>query len=396
MEQVIMVACDLHDQTMLLKIAQGRGAAQTRTVRNAPAGRRGMIAQLRQQAQAAGGAEVVFAYEASGLGFGLYDELTAAGFRCHVLAPTKISRNPHQRRQKTDAKDAELILDVLRSHVLAGVPLPEVWVPDRATRDDREVVRMRLDLAHKLTAIKAQIKGLLKRNYLTTPEHLGKKWTRAYRAWLQQLSEQEPGELASGGRATLASLLRQLTFHEQEEWRVEEEVRRLAHSPRYLPAVYTLMRISGVGVLTAMVFLTEMGDLARFRNRRQVAAYLGLVPTSHESGQRDDCKGHITRQGPSRVRRLLCQAAWTRIRTDDQERATYERIVARNPKQKKKAVVAGMRRLAIRLWHAGQSPAALPALPEMLKKPRSPASPGKTPGLRGAASRRKTEVPRSG
>ena len=100
-----------------------------------------------------------------------------------------------------------------------------------------------------------------------------------------------------------------------------------------------------------MVFLTELGDLNRFSNRRQLAAYLGLAPASFESGERNDRKGHITRQGPARVRKLLCQAAWARVRTDERTKATYERLVARNPKHKKIAVVACMRRLGIEMWH---------------------------------------------
>ena len=117
----------------------------------------------------------------------------------------------------------------------------------------------------------------------------------------------------------------------------------------------------GVGVLTALVFLTELGDVARFANRRQVASYLGLSPTSNESGEATDRKGHITRQGSSRVRKVLCQATWSRVRNDPEEKVVYERIKAKNPKKKKVAVVAAMRRLAVRMWYrvcAAEAPAA--------------------------------------
>ena len=103
-----------------------------------------------------------------------------------------------------------------------------------------------------------------------------------------------------------------------------------------------------------MVFLTELGDLSRFANRRQLAAYLGLVPRSFESGNASDRKGHITHQGSSRVRKMLCQATWSRVRWDPQEKEAYGRIAAKNPKKKKIAVVASMRRLAVRMWHRGR------------------------------------------
>lgn len=108
-----------------------------------------------------------------------------------------------------------------------------------------------------------------------------------------------------------------------------------------------------------MVFLSEIGDVTRFKNRRQIGAYLGLVPSANETGMTDDRKGHITRQGSARLRKVLCQAAWNRIRSDECEKPFYDRIKAKNPKRKKKAVVAVMRRLGIRMWHA-----ALDALTE--------------------------------
>jgi transposase len=359
MDQPIMVGCDLHDRTMLLRVARGRAAAETVSVKNTPDGRRQMVARLRERAAAAGGVGVIFAYEASGQGFGLYDELAAAGIECHVLAPTKMVRTPHQQRNKTDERDAEQILQLLRGHVLAGNPLPDVWIPDPTTRDDRELVRTRLDAAEKITAVKAQLKGLLKRQRLERPVAAGKGWTQAFRGWLR-LSIGD-ASLPSGTRQTLQSLLRQLDFLEGEVKRLDWQLCELADQPRYAGPLDALVRMQGVGLVTALVFLTEIGDLKRFHNRRQLSAYLGLAPTSRESGACDDRKGHITRQGPPRVRRVLCQAAWTRVREKGSDEAAYRRIVARNPKHKKIAVVATMRRLAVRMWHtAREAPRTTP------------------------------------
>ena len=350
MRQVIMVACDLHMKTMVLKIAEGRNAPEKRVLDNTPAGRLALLAQLRQRAAAAD-AEIVFAYEASSLGFGLYDELSAAGIRCHVLAPSKMVRSSKQKKIKNDNRDAEWILETLRGHVLAGNALPEVWVPDAATRDDRELVRSRVDAAQKLAVTKTQIKGLLKRAYLDLPSGLGKGWTKRLLAWLRGLTGDD-SPLGCGARAGLASLLRQLVFLDQEVRQLDDHLYKLAMTPRYVRQFYALFRLHGVGVVTAMVYLTELGDVTRFRNRRQLGAYLGLVPSSHESGASSDRKGHITRQGPSRVRHVLCQAAWVCVRHDPREKAAFERVVARNRKHRKIAVVASMRRLAVRMWHA--------------------------------------------
>lgn len=357
MRQVIMIGCDLHEESLMLKIAVGRQTPETRTVKNTASGRTAMIAELQRRAQAAGGARLVFVYEASGQGFGLYDQLTAAGIECHVLAPTRIARSVRRRKEKTDEKDAQDLLELLRGHVLAGNPLPAVWIPDAQTRDDRELVRMRLEVAEKLTGLKAQIQSLLKRCQLRRGAGLGKGWTRAFRGWLQRAAAAAPAShehlLGPGGQAALSSLLRQLESLEEEETRLDAQVAALAGLPRYQARLRELTQLCGVGVLTAMVFLSELGDLSRFANRRQIAAYLGLAPSSQESGQDKDHKGHITHQGSPRLRKVLCQATWTRVRCHEEEQAAYQRIVAKNPKKKKIAVVASMRRLAVRMWHAG-------------------------------------------
>jgi transposase len=279
----------------------------------------------------------------------LYDELTEAGIQCHVLAPTRIARSTKHKKRKTDEQDAQQLLDLLRAHVLAGIPLPAIWIPDTKTRDDREVVRMRLELADKLTRVKAQMKGLLKRHALRRPDASGNGWTKTYRRWLEDLAG--GAVLPSGARQALASMLRQLAFLEGEIEQADEAVLALALTERYCQRFYALLSLQGVGALTAMVFLTEIGDLTRFANRRQIAAYLGLVPSSSESGEKNDRKGRITRQGPYRVRKVLCQATWARVRTDEKEREVYQRLVKKNPKKKKIAVVASMRRLGVRMWH---------------------------------------------
>jgi transposase len=353
MTHCILTGADVHDASMLLKMGLDANVPRQRSFSNDPAGRQAMIGHLKKLAVEAGGAKILFAYEASGLGFGLYDELTDAGITCHVLAPTKLERSPKHRRNKTDERDAEHLLQVLRNHVLAGSKLPAVWIPDRQTRDDRELVRAQRDATEKLTAIKTQIRCLLKRNPVCKEADLGAGWSNGYRRWLWRLSKGEAAGLGSGAQIALGSLLRQMNAIEGEIGELDEEIAALSRSGRYAAAVREVKKLKGVGILTAMVFLTELGDLTRFSNRRKLAAFLGLVPCANESGECNDRKGHITRQGPGRVRSVLCQAVWSRIRNDPNAQAIYKTLVGRNPKHKKIAVVAIMRRLAILMWHAG-------------------------------------------
>lgn len=350
MEKVLLVGADVHDQSIRLRYAVGRDEDQGRSFANRRKVWPKMVEWLREEARRAGAERIVFAYEASGVGFKLHDFLRGAGVECHVLAPSQMKRAPQDRRDKTDDKDAGRVLAELRGHVLAGNELPDVWVPDEGTRDAREVVRARVDVGEKITRVKVQVQALLKRQGVEKPEGLGENWTRKYRAWL--LGQEGPrGVLPPGARWVLGSLRRQLEALEEEAGQLDEAVAAWAARPRYAEAVKALDALAGVGLLTAMVFLTEMGEVGRFDNRREVGSFMGLAPSSHESGEAQDRKGHITRQGSSRLRRVLCQATWARIRTDPETRAFYERLVGRNPKKKMIAVVACMRRLGVRMWH---------------------------------------------
>ena len=361
MAECIMVGCDLHDKSMLLKMAVDRGAPVVRSWGTGASARAAMIADLKRRAAEAGARRIVFAYEACGFGFLLHDELTAAGIECHVLAPSKMERSAKRRKRKTDERDAQAILNLVRAYVLAGVEMPSVWIPDLLTRDDRELVRHRLALAEDGSAVQTRVRWLLKRNGIEAAP--AKAWTKAYWEWLEALPE--GGSLQPGASATLASLTRQLRWLQMEIERLDAQVLALSRAPRFAPVVAALRRHKGAGVLTAMVYLTEMGDLSRFANRQQVGSYLGLTPSSFESGQDSDHKGHITHQGPSRVRKVLCQAVWSRLRHEPGERLAYDRIVAKNPKHKKIAVVARMRTMGIALWHHGlEAQRALKAPPE--------------------------------
>src|SRR5262245_65510184 len=86
-----------------------------------------------------------------------------------MLTPTKMEKSSQQKKHKNDDRDADDVLEKLRGHVLAGNRLPTVWVPDVQTRDDRELIRTRLDLTEKQTQIKAQIRMLIKRHGLEKP-----------------------------------------------------------------------------------------------------------------------------------------------------------------------------------------------------------------------------------
>ena len=348
MSKVIMIGCDLHDRNMLLRYAVDTSQPQQLAYDNDAAGRRRMISRLKSLAQKHQAERIVFAYEASGRGHVLSDQLTDQGIECYVLSPTHLPKTPKSARLKTDARDAQMLLEQLRGFILAGNDLPVVWTPPQRLRDDRELVRARIDVADELTRVKLKITTLFKAREIKITSPTKCRWTKAFVRWIRD--DVIPSlDLTVGTKLKL--LLNRFELYRGEQAELDKALKKLSNEDRYKVPCAELRKLPGVGLLVAMAFLTEMGDLNRFSNRREIAAYLGLCPSSNESGQKNDRKGRITRQGPARLRKVLCQAAWVSVNRCELAAADYHRIRQNQKSRTKKALVALMRKLGIKMWH---------------------------------------------
>ena len=104
------------------------------------------------------------------------------------------------------------------------------------------------------------------------------------------------------------------------------------------------MTIPGVGIRTAQTFVAWVDDITRFRRTRQLGAYFGLVPCQDASADKNRL-GHITRDGPPVMRKLITEAAWTAIKRCPTFKAFFERIMGGKPERKKIAIVATSHRM---------------------------------------------------
>ena len=94
------------------------------------------------------------------------------------------------------------------------------------------------------------------------------------------------------------------------------QIRALSRSEHYARTYENLTSIPGIGMLTGMSLLTEIDDVERFHNEKQFASYLGLVPTSHSSGEK-------TFRGNKLLGPMIVESAWTMIRHDSVMAAAY-------------------------------------------------------------------------
>ena len=120
-------------------------------------------------------------------------------------------------------------------------------------------------------------------------------------------------------------------------------------SARESDVTQRVMKINGVGRVTAEAIVAYIDDPHRFKNANQVGAYVGLVPRQYQSGNMDR-RGRITKRGPRLLRTLLVECAWCSLRYNPWSRETYDRLHGGKQARKKKAAVALARKILIVAW----------------------------------------------
>jgi transposase len=239
-------------------------------------------------------------------------------------------RTKRVRKQKTDRQDAQLILRLL----LEG-RFPQIWVPSWENRDLRQLLWHRHRMVQARTRIMNQLQVVALNEGLRRKKAL---WRGTGRA---QLEAFRLAPWASRRRQDLLELLDRLNPTIAELTKaVEEEAEKC-------PAAQRLMTHPGVGALTGLAFVLIIGRADRFQRGKQIASYLGLVPSEESSGDRRRL-GHITKQGNTLLRFLLVEAAQVTVRGDSEWRAKFFHLAMR--RGRKIAKVAMARRLAVRLY----------------------------------------------
>jgi len=255
------------------------------------------------------------------------------------------------RKQKTDARDAAHLLELLR-----GGRFPRLWRPTLAERDLRQLVWHRQKLVWMRTAVGNQLhalamgEGVCRKKKLFT--HKGRVELEGLRLDLW----------ASRRRQELLRLLDQLDAS------LEEFGQAVAEQAERNPRAVLLMTHPGVGPVTSLAFVLTLGPVDRFVRSKQVVSYLGLNPREHSSGGRQRL-GSISKQGNPMMRSLLVEAGHTAARLDQELRQDYQRLKLRRGGGVAKVAIA--RKLAVRMYWMLRRQASYAQLVRMQGSPRA-------------------------
>jgi transposase len=225
---------------------------------------------------------------------------------------------------KNDKIDSQILMELL-----ARDYLPTCYQPTPEEKKLREQLRWRTRLMRSRTQYKNTAHALMDKENKGAKLHSRKQRNELYE-----------GQVSSERQKRLEKNLEVIEFFEE---RLDSEDVELTRLVKANPEAELLKTIPGVGTISALMLIAELGDVSRFKNAKRVAGYFGLVPRLYASSDTRRL-GSITKQGSGAVRRILVQDAWHAIKTSKAFRQKYNTILKR--RGKKVAIVAIARMIA--------------------------------------------------
>ena len=242
------------------------------------------------------GVELRFVYEAGPCGFVLCRYLRSKGLVCMVVCPSLVPKKASD-RVKTDRRDADQLARLYRAGELTAIHIPDP--EDEAVRD---LVRARAAAVVDQRKARNRLKGFLLRLGF---RYTGKSsWNDPHKRYLSGLVMAHPPQ-----QIAFQEYIHAIDDASERLDRLTEAVEYALPGWKWEPVVRALMCLRGVGVLTAMTLVAEVGDFSRFNDPKALMHFLGLTSSEHSSSDRR-VQGGITKCGNAHCRRVLSEAAW--------------------------------------------------------------------------------------
>lgn len=270
------------------------------------------------------GASYNSVYEAGYSGFWIHDRLKERDVNCLVVHPADVPTKDKERAGKTDRVDCRKLARSLRSGEIEGI-----YVPPRHHIEDRSLVRTRQSMVKKQTRCKNQIKSLLCFYGIQIPEELAEShWSKQFINWIEQVRMEK-----ASGNLTLKAHLDELNHIRKIIADLTKSIRSLAETEEYHENVRLLKTIPGISTLTAMILLTELHDINRFKSLDKLSSFVGLIPNTNSSGEKD-IKTGMTKRHNSMLRVQLIESSWVAVRKDPALTMAFSKLTKRTTKTK--------------------------------------------------------------
>jgi len=288
------------------------------------------------------GADYHAVYEAGFNGFYSCRKLRELGIDCNVVHAADVPTGNKEKIQKLDPVDSRKLARSLRSKEFRPI-----HVPESSMEADRALVRQRFRVMKDVTRIKSRIRSLLFQFNINIPDRFTnsqtRSWSNIYINWLKEL---QVGHESL--RQTLDNYIRIGELQRKELLLVNRQVRILSQTNAYKDNYNLLISLPGIGFLTAMTFLTQIGDIKRFKQLDDLCDYIGLVPMMKGSGSKL-YTGKLINRGRKELKIMIIEAAWDAVRMDPALMAKFNELKMRM--NKNKAIIRIARKLVSRMRH---------------------------------------------
>jgi transposase len=245
-------------------------------------------------------------YEAGFCGYWIQRALSDGGIHCIITHAADVPTTGRDRRQKTDAVDCRKLAKELSDGSLKGI-----YIPSQQVIEDRNLVRGREQLVQDQTRFKNRILSSLDFFGIQIPEGYKKSthFSKRFISWIEQLP------MGQSAAISLQLKLEVLKAIRHQLLITNRCFRKLAQSERYKKKVEWLRSIPGIGIINAMILLTELDNIDRFKTFDHLCSYAGLKPDIYSSSDTIIIKG-ITSSCNKLVRESLVESAWVAVARD--------------------------------------------------------------------------------
>ncbi|MFH0972552.1 MAG: IS110 family transposase [Patescibacteria group bacterium] len=248
------------------------------------------------------------AYEAGFCGFWIHNKLKLLGINSMVANAADIPTTDKEKKHKIDPRDSRKI-----ARSLSNGDLEPIYVPSIKILEDRSLIRTRATLVKDLTRFKNRIKSFLYFYGIEYPLEFSKSeshWSKKFMNWLEDIKFSE-----KSGKNALNILIAEAKSLRLSLLQTNKLIRELSTSEAYKIDVSLLRTIPGIGLITSCSIITELETLNRFSNFDKLCGFIGLVPSTKSSGEKEII-GDITSRGHSVLRSAIIESSWVAIRLD--------------------------------------------------------------------------------
>lgn len=286
------------------------------------------------------GGRYLAVYEAGFSGFNACRRLIELGIDCRLVHAADVPTSQKEKLQKSDKADSRKLARTLRNKEFSYI-----HIPDEELEADRSLVRQRYTISKEVARTKNRVKSLLFQYGIQIPEGFSnsqtRSWSRAYITWLTNLKIDHPSL-----QLVLDNHLRHGQSLRKQLLLLNKQLRVLAQKDRYRNNYALLLSIPGVGPLTAILFLVEIGNINRFKKLDQLCNFIGLVPRMYGSGDKM-VTGKIIRRGRKKLKIALIEASWKAIGADPALMLKFE--ACKSKMHANKAIIRIARKLLARM-----------------------------------------------